>query len=361
MIKTANTEAEGARASSCARTGAVEHAAVGRNQRKAAMQDFRVETFLTVCRTMNYTRAAKALNITQPAVSQHIAHLEKAYGARLFDYRGKRLTLTEAGELVRSTLSTMDHDERLLRERVAAAVSGARIDMSVGMTLTAGEYLVAAPLADYLAKRPDIRATVRSGGTRELLALLEAGEIDCAFVEGMFDRSAYECDVYRRERLVCVCAAEHVLTCGAYCIEDLLSEICWCANRDRARARCLSMRWLHGICPLRAFGRQAWSKASTSSRSSLRAAWESRFSTRRRVARELEAGSLRVVPLEGFRVEHDISFHPPEEQRVRGRIPPSLRRGSLKRCRSRGSDAMLHMEQACWRHPIVSRETTPRP
>ena len=96
------------------------------------MQDFRVETFLTVCRTMNYTRAAKALNITQPAVSQHIAHLEKAYGARLFDYRGKRLTLTEAGELVRSTLSIMDHDERLLRERVAAAVSGARIDMSVG-------------------------------------------------------------------------------------------------------------------------------------------------------------------------------------------------------------------------------------
>ena len=70
------------------------------------MQDFRVETFLTVCRTMNYTRAAKALNITQPAVSQHIAHLEKAYGARLFDYRGKRLTLTEAGELVRSTLSS---------------------------------------------------------------------------------------------------------------------------------------------------------------------------------------------------------------------------------------------------------------
>ena len=32
------------------------------------MLDFRVETFLTVCRTMNYTRAAEELNITQPAV-----------------------------------------------------------------------------------------------------------------------------------------------------------------------------------------------------------------------------------------------------------------------------------------------------
>ena len=308
MIKTANTEAEGARASSCARTGAVEHAAVGRNQRKAAMQDFRVETFLTVCRTMNYTRAAKALNITQPAVSQHIAHLEKAYGARLFDYRGKRLTLTEAGELVRPTLSTMDHDERLLRERVAAAVSGARIDMSVGMTLTAGEYLVAAPLADYLAKRPDIRATVRSGGTRELLALLEAGEIDCAFVEGMFDRSAYECDVYRRERLVCVCAAEHVLTCGAYCIEDLLSEHLLVREPGSGTRAVLEHALAARNLSLEGFRQTSMVESLDVIKIFAARGLGIAFLYEAAVARELEAGSLRVVPLEGFRVEHDISF-----------------------------------------------------
>ena len=55
------------------------------------MLDFRVETFLTVCRTMNYTRAAEELNITQPAVSQHIAHLERDYGVPLFAYRNKKL------------------------------------------------------------------------------------------------------------------------------------------------------------------------------------------------------------------------------------------------------------------------------
>ena len=40
-----------------------------------AMQDFRVKTFLTVCRTLNYTRAAEELALTQPAVSQHITCL----------------------------------------------------------------------------------------------------------------------------------------------------------------------------------------------------------------------------------------------------------------------------------------------
>ena len=44
------------------------------------MLDYRIESFLMVCRTMSITRAAEALHITQPAVSQHIKALEKQYG-----------------------------------------------------------------------------------------------------------------------------------------------------------------------------------------------------------------------------------------------------------------------------------------
>ena len=43
------------------------------------MLDFRVETFLAVCRHMNFTKAARELNITQPAVSHHMHYLEQAY------------------------------------------------------------------------------------------------------------------------------------------------------------------------------------------------------------------------------------------------------------------------------------------
>ena len=51
------------------------------------MLDFRVATFLCVCQTMNFTRAARILNITQPAVSQHIHFLEEAYGDKVTDAR----------------------------------------------------------------------------------------------------------------------------------------------------------------------------------------------------------------------------------------------------------------------------------
>ena len=48
------------------------------------MLDFRMETFLTLCRTMNYTRTAEVLHITQPAMTQHIQYLQKHYGVKLF-------------------------------------------------------------------------------------------------------------------------------------------------------------------------------------------------------------------------------------------------------------------------------------
>ena len=61
------------------------------------MLDPRWNTFLAVCETMNYTRAAEQLCLTQPAVTHHIHYLEDHYGCRLFSYEGKVLRLTEAG------------------------------------------------------------------------------------------------------------------------------------------------------------------------------------------------------------------------------------------------------------------------
>ena len=46
------------------------------------MLDNRIYTFLAVCQEMNFTRAAKKLHITQPAVSQHIQYIERYYVMR---------------------------------------------------------------------------------------------------------------------------------------------------------------------------------------------------------------------------------------------------------------------------------------
>lgn len=79
------------------------------------MLDFRIHTFLCVCRHMNYTRAAAELHITQPAVSQHIRYLEREYGAKLFSYKGKHLQLTQAGHILWNAATAISHDDTLLK------------------------------------------------------------------------------------------------------------------------------------------------------------------------------------------------------------------------------------------------------
>lgn len=62
------------------------------------LEDFRLKAFAMVCKTRNFTVAARMLGVSQPAVSQNIAELEKALGLTLFNRARGNITLTPDGE-----------------------------------------------------------------------------------------------------------------------------------------------------------------------------------------------------------------------------------------------------------------------
>ncbi|WP_309119340.1 LysR family transcriptional regulator [Paenibacillus sp.] len=65
------------------------------------MEIKQLESFLTVCDTLHFTRAAERLNTSQPTLSYQIRLLEQDLGVPLFDRIGKRVVLTEAGRILR--------------------------------------------------------------------------------------------------------------------------------------------------------------------------------------------------------------------------------------------------------------------
>lgn len=65
-----------------------------------------IRIFLEVCRTMNVTRAAENLYMTQPAVSRSIHEIEQVYGVRLFERLNQRLYLTDSGRACAPTPCT---------------------------------------------------------------------------------------------------------------------------------------------------------------------------------------------------------------------------------------------------------------
>lgn len=174
------------------------------------MLDFRIETFLCVCRHMNYTKAAKELNITQPGVSQHIKYLEDYYGDKLFTYTNKKLTLTQAGLELKDTMISVKHDNVHLQNQMKERVEGIS-SIKFGATLTIGDFLLPLKISDYMQRNPHTQINVTIANTKELLTLLEEGKIEFAIVEGYFQKNGYEYRTLSSEKYILVCGSDYPL------------------------------------------------------------------------------------------------------------------------------------------------------
>lgn len=135
--------------------------------------DQRLETFLTVCATMNYRKAAEQLHLTQPAVTKQIQALEALYGVRLFTYDSRKLRKTAQGETLEIyAISQRYQDEELRR----ALKRQEKTSLRIGATKSIGDYILLPQIIRFL-KEPDNELFFTVDNTAHLLAQLEGGEV----------------------------------------------------------------------------------------------------------------------------------------------------------------------------------------
>ncbi len=187
------------------------------------MLDHRVLTFLAVCDEMSFTRAAKRLHISQPAVSQHIQYIEEYYGIQAFQFIGKRISLTEAGRLLKDSLTTLYNNEVYLKEQLLA-VTDLQQTLHFGATLTVGEFMIASPLSRFLTAHPTANISVTVANTKDLLKKLDAGEIDFAILEGSYPRHLYRHIPYITDHFIPICGKNYPLYPDPKTLHSLLSE-----------------------------------------------------------------------------------------------------------------------------------------
>ena len=137
-----------------------------------------LEAFRSVTRFGNFTRAARALNMSQPALTVRVHHLEEALGVRLLDRTTRSVTLTEVG---REFLPTV---ERVLGEIDAVAVSvrdlaGGRRGLVTIAALPSGASTgLPRTIAAFKARHPGVTLRVRDGVAARVTALVKSGEAD---------------------------------------------------------------------------------------------------------------------------------------------------------------------------------------
>src|SRR3954449_9615856 len=138
-----------------------------------------LEYFVAVARHRHFTRAAEALYVTQPALSQQVRRLEAELGLALFRRTSRGVELTPAGT-----------DLLVHAEKVLAEVAQARAEMDRHTGVSRGVVRVAATAADaprlpaalaaFHAEHPGIQIALRQGSAAEVADLVRRGAVDVA-------------------------------------------------------------------------------------------------------------------------------------------------------------------------------------
>jgi LysR family transcriptional regulator, carnitine catabolism transcriptional activator len=137
-----------------------------------------LEAFLGVARLGNFTRAARSLNMSQPALTVRIRHLEDALGVRLLDRTTRSVALTQVG---REFLPVV---ERVLGEIDAVAVNARELAgkrrglVTVAALPSIASTLLPATVAAFKTRHPGITVRLRDAVAQRVIGLVKSGEAD---------------------------------------------------------------------------------------------------------------------------------------------------------------------------------------
>jgi DNA-binding transcriptional LysR family regulator len=180
----------------------------------------RVKHFLAVVDQGSFTAAAQKLGVSQQAVSKSINVLEDELGVRLFERDTRLVTLSRFGELLLSHARNIDAEAQQFKRHLEDAVGVRSGRLVIGAGLTATTYILPLVLRRLVAKRPNLKISVRDGSAPTLIPMLLRGELDvtlCVLGKPLDDSLVRE-ELLFQERLRVIVGAGHPLA-GAKNVE----------------------------------------------------------------------------------------------------------------------------------------------
>jgi DNA-binding transcriptional LysR family regulator len=167
--------------------------------------------FHAVAQTGGMTLGAERLKISQPAVSKQVRQLERNLRVRLFDRIGRRVRLSQAGEILAAyarRLFALAHEAEEAMEDVRAVRRGR---LAIGASTTIGTYLLPGVLAEFWRRHPGVELLVQVENTEQIHRRLAGHELDVGLTEGLVEDEELEAEVFHRDELLLIAAPGHRL------------------------------------------------------------------------------------------------------------------------------------------------------
>lgn len=186
--------------------------------------DTKLKSFIEVAKIKNFSKAAINLNLTQPAISNHIKQLEQEYDAKLFIRNNNEFELTEYGEIVLKYALRIESMYNKLERKIADSKKY-KNNLSVGITHTSESNIAPEILAKYGAEMSGSHITISSDTITNLYNKLSNYEIDFAIIEGNVNNSKFSSITLGTDSLMVVISPENPLSKLKFAtIDDIKKE-----------------------------------------------------------------------------------------------------------------------------------------
>jgi DNA-binding transcriptional LysR family regulator len=173
-----------------------------------------IDIFLSVCQHRSYSKAANQLALTQPAVSSQIKSLEELTKQPLFDYIGKQLYLTAAGELMER--AARDLKQRLVHLEIELTEMHGRLSGTLNIAIeSSAEYLLPQYILPFCDQHSDAEIVLHVENHQRLLARLQDNLDDLAIMTQVPGDRSLNYTPFAEHQLIAIAKPEHPLAASS--------------------------------------------------------------------------------------------------------------------------------------------------
>jgi DNA-binding transcriptional LysR family regulator len=266
----------------------------------------RLETFRVVATLGKISVAARALFLSQPAVTAQVRQLEDQCGAPLFVRTPRGMTLNERGRVL------FAHAQRLreMLDEASAAVSAepsaAALELTLAASTTVASYVLPALLVGFARSRPGLSVRLDVGNTEEVLERVKAGRAPLGLVEGHARAAGIRLRAFLADELVATVGQVEKLRVRR--LADLEKvPLVW--REPGSGTRAVTERALRKAGSTRRWRRGDLQLASTEAiKTAVSLGAGLGFLSRVSMRKELASGTLRTVAIPGLRIPRAFSW-----------------------------------------------------
>lgn len=177
------------------------------------MNLFHLKYFLKLAELEHYTLAAKELNITQPSLSHAISTLEDYMQVKLFEKKGRNISLTKSGEvfysIIKSSISNIDEATELVKK-----IHDGHGLINIGFVRTLGVITIPTLCRQFIEAYPDknINYNLHAGSPEELTSGLKSGTYDIILTSEVNPTDTIEYLPLGEHELILITAKDHELS-----------------------------------------------------------------------------------------------------------------------------------------------------